>query len=316
MVFCTDSIRKKHPDQSPMADDLERTQERLDNIRGVEPLLGALRTISLGSWQAALKRKMIVTRYREHIAGLLPSLAPHLLTNRLVQGRKTDTSSSSVIALVIGSERGLCGRFNAAIAEFTDQYVARQELNGVRVELWALGSRVVRILERRQRRISWSSALSATLPPPYHLAFDLVRYWLSAFKRGNLGSVDVLYNVHLNAGRYTPSVVRLFPLQIELVGQTWSGEPWPPPIIETEPRGLVARIIEQLLASVLYESLLNSSVAEHSARYQLMEEAEANVKRLSSELTVEVQMARRNLITQEMQELAAGAGMIKSRWIS
>jgi F0F1-type ATP synthase gamma subunit len=75
----------------------------------------------------------------------------------------------------------------------------------------------------------------------------------------------------------------------------------------------VARIIDQLLASVLYESLLNSSVAEHSARYQWMEEAEANIKRLIAELTVEVLMARRNLITQEMQELSAGAGMIKSR---
>jgi len=64
---------------------------------------------------------------------------------------------------------------------------------------------------------------------------------------------------------------------------------------------------------VLYESLLNSSVAEHSARYQLMEEAEANIKRLSAELTMDVQMARRHLITQEIQELAVGAGMIKSR---
>ena len=75
----------------------------------------------------------------------------------------------------------------------------------------------------------------------------------------------------------------------------------------------MARIIDQLLASVLYESLLNSFVAENSARYQWMEEAEANIKRLIAELTVEVQMARRNLITQEMQELSAGAGMIKSR---
>ena len=295
-----------------MTDDLERTQARLDNIRGVEPLLGALRTISLGSWQAAAKRKTIVTRYRELLTGLLPSLPPYILTNRLIQGKNIATSSS-VVALVIGSERGLCGRFNAAITEFTDQYLARQELKGIRVELWALGSRLVRILERRQRPISWSGALSATSPPPYHLAFDLVSSWLSTYERGNLEAVDVLYNVYQSAGLYTPSVARLLPLQIELQRQDWTNEPWPPPIIETEPRGLVARIIEQSLASLLYESLLDSSIAEHSARYQLMDEAEANIERLSAELTVEVQMARRNLITQEMQELSAGAGMIKSQ---
>ena len=43
--------------------DLERAETRLDNIRTVEPILSALRTISLGSWQAALKRKDSVRRY-------------------------------------------------------------------------------------------------------------------------------------------------------------------------------------------------------------------------------------------------------------
>ncbi len=76
---------------------------------------------------------------------------------------------------------------------------------------------------------------------------------------------------------------------------------------------VLAIVIMIAAAFVLYESLLNSSVAEHSARYQWMEETEANIKRLIAELTVEVQMARRNLITQEIQELSAGAGMIKSR---
>jgi len=46
-----------------MVEDLERAQDRLDNIRTVEPLLGALRTISLGSWQAALEQRANARRY-------------------------------------------------------------------------------------------------------------------------------------------------------------------------------------------------------------------------------------------------------------
>ena len=61
-------------------------------------------------------------------------------------------------------------------------------------------------------------------------------------------------------------------------------------------------MVNMIAAFVLYESLLNSSITENSARYQLLEEAEASSKRLSVELIVEVQMARRNLITQEKQE--------------
>jgi F0F1-type ATP synthase gamma subunit len=57
--------------------------------------------------------------------------------------------------------------------------------------------------------------------------------------------------------------------------------------------------------------LLESVAAEHAARYQLMEAAIRNAERLIEELTIAVQTARRHAITREMQELAAGAGLIE-----
>jgi len=59
-----------------------------------------------------------------------------------------------------------------------------------------------------------------------------------------------------------------------------------------------------------YQTLINSAAAEHAARYQLMEEAGQNSDRLVEEMTEILQMYRRQSITQEMQELAAGAGLL------
>ena len=56
--------------------------------------------------------------------------------------------------------------------------------------------------------------------------------------------------------------------------------------------------------------MLDSTAAEHSARYQLMEGATQNSNRLIDELTLALQAARQQAITVEMQELAAGAGLI------
>ena len=295
-----------------MTEDLERAQNRLANIRGVDPLLGALRTISLGSWQAALKRKVAVTGYREHLMSLLPSLLPSLQPGKRVLGRKP-LSVSRIAVLVIGSERGLCGRFNKVVAEHTEQYLEKHKTNGIQVDLWALGSRVIRIFKRRQRTLAWSDVLSTTSLPSYRLTHDLTRHWLSSFEGGDLDAVDVLYNVYLSVGRYAPTVVRMIPPKIPPTVQPSLGEPWPPPIIETDPWSLITRIIEQAIAISIYECLLDSAVAEHSARYQLMEEAVSNTKRLIDELTMDVQISRRHQITQEMQELAAGAGLIGSQ---
>jgi F-type H+-transporting ATPase subunit gamma len=72
-------------------------------------------------------------------------------------------------------------------------------------------------------------------------------------------------------------------------------------------------VIAQWTATHLYELLLESATAEHSARYELMGAATQNTDRLIAELTLVIQTARQQAITQEMQELAAGAGMIGTR---
>jgi F-type H+-transporting ATPase subunit gamma len=81
-------------------------------------------------------------------------------------------------------------------------------------------------------------------------------------------------------------------------------------IIETDPLALYTRVVEQWASVQLYTLLLDSAAAEHAARYQLMEGAAQNAERLIEELTAELQAARRRAITQEMQELAAGAGLL------
>ncbi|MDY7039779.1 MAG: F0F1 ATP synthase subunit gamma, partial [Chloroflexota bacterium] len=60
----------------------------------------------------------------------------------------------------------------------------------------------------------------------------------------------------------------------------------------------------------LYTLLLESAAAEHSARFQLLEGATQNAKQIIAELTLAIQAARQQAITREMQELAAGAGLV------
>ncbi|MDY7041705.1 MAG: F0F1 ATP synthase subunit gamma, partial [Chloroflexota bacterium] len=122
-------------------DDVELAETRLDNIRAVKPILSALRTISLGSWQSALRRRDYVRRYEERLAAMLPVLVPHVqprsLRNPLtvLRSRHDESSPASarVTALVIGSERGLCGRFNQTVVERAERYLVEQEAAGAQI---------------------------------------------------------------------------------------------------------------------------------------------------------------------------------------
>jgi F-type H+-transporting ATPase subunit gamma len=307
---------------------IEEIRARLNNIRSVEPILGAMRTISLGSWQGALNRQARVRDFSRRLAALIPVLTPHL--DLRVRGRhkrgygaggpayrrglfhrgaaRPAASQASIAVLVIGSERGLCGAFNSTLIEYVRGVLDDDQARGTSFELAALGARAVRALERDGRDLAWSRALPMTMLPSSELAAELVQGWLARYERYELDAVEVIYNAYQSSTVYRSQVARLIPPPMPPL--TAESAPWPPSYVDTPPLTLYARLITLWATAEMYRILLDSAAAEHSARFQLMEGATQNSNRLVSELTLALQAARQHAITTEMQELAAGAGLV------
>lgn len=292
-------------------EDLERVQERLGNIRAVEPILGALRTISLGSWRAALRHLGGARRYSERLLGLLPLLLPALPAPPPARRQRPRAEPARNVVLVVGSERGLCGRFNEVVVELALEELAARPAETL--ELLALGSRAVRLLGQHGWRPAWSAPLSVTALPPPSLAFDLARRWLARYEAHEVDTVDVIYNHYRGPGLLAPQVARLIPPRLEVRREAEAA--WPPLIVETDPLRLYAQVVSQWAAVRFYSLLLESAAAEQSTRYQLMDGATRNAERLIEEMTMAVQAARRQAITRETQELAVGAGLVGRRGV-
>ncbi len=288
--------------------DIERVQARLSNIESVAPILGALRTISLGSWQLALRRREDVQRYGRRLLTLLPPILAQMPRPKRSRYRKRKSppeapSPATTVVLMIGSERGLCGRYNTVLANFTAQYVRQLQERGLTVNVHSLGKRGSRILTQQNIALTQSYALPATTLPPFTLAEELTKRHLSHREQ----PVDIIYSQYHNAVQSRPQVYHWLPPQLPPIEAAKSAEV----IIETEPRELYERILAQWAAVTLYGLLLEAAASEHAARFRLMESASQNAERLTEELMQELQSARRQAITREMQELAVGAGLLE-----
>jgi F-type H+-transporting ATPase subunit gamma len=292
-------------------EDSERALTRLETVRAVEPLVSAMRNISMGSWQRALRRRVEVQSHRERLHAVLHLVLPHLpRPGRLSE--KGVKQSDRIVLIIVGTERGLVGQFNRSLAQRTVQYHADGAARGLRTESWSLGTRLTRVLKRDSHPATIWHALPGGSLPPYPLALDLTRFLLAEYEAAQLSHADVLFQHQTSGGRHEPTMVRLIPPDLRPDRSAPRRETWPPPIIETDPLGLYARLVEQLTACTLYDCLVESAVAEHSARFQLMEEASQNATQLIEELTWSIQAARRQAITREMQELVVGAGLLGS----
>jgi F-type H+-transporting ATPase subunit gamma len=287
---------------------IEDIRDRLDNIRSVEPLLGAMRTISLGSWQAALRRKGRALSYADRLRDLMPALIPLLGGER--RSRGPEPVSPSALALVVGSERGLCGAYNTTLAEYVDGELARLAEAGMEVQLHVLGKRAARALERMGREASETRSLPVAALPSSDMASELTRSWLKQYEARAIDAVYVMYHQYLNSTAYEPVTLQLIPPPLPSYGE--GRQSWPPPYIDTAPVDLFVHVIVLWTATEMYRILLDAAASEHATRYRLMEGATQNANNLIDELTLALRAARQEAITAEMQELAVGAGLLGS----
>jgi len=285
--------------------DQEHIQARLQNIRAVEPILSAMRTISLGSWQGAINRQARLRPFSERLLALLPPILPYLARRRR---SKTGPAAGRIAVLVIGSERGLCGAFNLNLAAYAQTCLAQRRTQGVHIELETLGRRIKRILTRRGVEIIQARSLPTTSLPGRELATSLVDRWLVRYEAYQIDAVDIVYNAYRNSTLYEPTTVRLIPPTLPDIDV--QRQEWPSPYVDTDLLSLYTHIVRLWMSTEMYRILLDSAAAEHSARFRLMEGATQNCQRLIDELTLALQSARQQAITAEMQELAAGAGLI------
>lgn len=291
--------------------DTERTQARLENAQTVEPMLGALRTISLGTWQSATNRLQRLEGITEEFHQMLASLLPVL--SKVERGTKMAYSenvrSSRQVIVLAGTERGLCGKLDQDLIDFVKNNLPIAE-RVENCEVIVFGGRLSKAVDRQLIKPTHTYSASSTALPAFPKVFEVTRDWIRRVANNELFQVQVFYTQFHSAAHREPAVLQLLPYELQLETSRSSGG-WPPPIVETDPRQLFMRIYEQLTAIRLYEALLQTKASIHSARFQMMEDSTKNADRLIEDLTIMLQTERRQAITREMQELAIGAGLLQ-----
>ncbi len=296
-----------------MTQSIEQVRSRLANVEAIQPLLSALRTMSMGAWQVALKKIEHLEEYEKKYDRILFEVLPFI--NRDVKigasNAHTPNEFAESIFLVIGTERGLCGKFNIQLVEKTISHINNSGASSY--QIWALGSKLIREFERKGVKLSWEMALPGSGLVSYQQSYELTQSWLAKFENYNFNRLTIIFNQTNPREGFQLTTINLLPYEINrdnLNKNTEQKDNWPPVIIETDPAGIYQQIIQHFVAIRFYKTLLKSLAAEHSARYYLMEEANDNASEIVGELIQSINAERKRKITQEMQELAVGSGLL------
>ena len=308
-----------------MAEGKERAQARLENLQTIEPLLSSLRVLSLSTMQMAMNRQQMLDEYAARFNDVADLVSRITKRDEKVspQGEPLNyqKKQQEQVLAVIGSTRGIVGQYNKNLSRITKEYRARHPRENIRII--AFGKRIHPVLRQEGLNFSARESLSSGSVPDYDVAAELIREWDQGFEEGTLTRVSILsYQRVGEMNNYKAKVTELPPgkafkptkaIDKEDAEEDEEAEIWPVPIVEGDPELIFEKIESHITAIKFYRLILDSVAAENQFRFRLLEEAKENTSNLLEELSLEVQANRRKEITQQLQELLVGSGMLAQR---
>jgi F-type H+-transporting ATPase subunit gamma len=215
--------------------------------------------------------------------------------------------------LMLTSDRGFCGGFNASLLREAQGLRALLDGRGIEAVPFVAGRKGIAWHRFRQLKMAgeWSG-FSDT--PAQANASEITGVLLGAFgKPADEGGVDeiyVAYTEFVSMLTQRPVIRRLLPLEIE---ETTAEPPTGPvPVYEFEPspEAVLDALLPWYVESRIFHALLESAAAEIAARRRAMKSATDNANDLLDGLTREANKARQAEITQEISEIVGGANAL------
>ncbi len=285
-------------------------------IRNIRKITRTMELIATSRFKRALDRTTEAEAYTRKIAELAADLsaAATNISHPLLQKREQVKTS---LLLVIGSNRGLCGGYNAGILREANQRIRQLAAEGVTLVLEVSGKRPAAYF-RFQRVKADKTYTHFEDKPRFDEVEELANRYLAEFISGKVDRVEVVYVKYLSAARQTPVVEALLPLsgaapETRKRGSAEAAEKPKPVEYEflPEPKEILDQLLPESFKVRLFKCFLDAAVSEQIARRVTMKAATENADDMIKNLTREYNRARQAQITKEIAEVIGGAAALE-----
>ncbi len=289
-------------------------KRRIKSIRSTRKIMKAMELVAASKMRKAIGQTLASRPYAALIEEMSRELRTLVYSHRhpLLTGFGLDRAKKTLL-VVVASDRGLCGGFNAQIVK---QAVEFLKLRTEDVELVTIGRRAEQVV-RRSHRVASASFESIANVSSFARVKPMADYLLQAFLDQRVGKIFIAYTEFQSTLVQVPHVNQLLPVipEIELVVQptyiereALQGERI---LFEPSPDAVFEGLLPALIEMQIYQALLESSASEHSARMLAMKNAGDAAKDMLEDLTFALNQARQAGITQEISEISAGKAAIQ-----
>jgi|WetSurMetagenome_2_1015567.scaffolds.fasta_scaffold00055_25 F-type H+-transporting ATPase subunit gamma len=283
----------------PTPRDIKR---RIVSVKNTQKITKAMQMVASVKLRKARDRAVNARPYFDK----LTEMARHLIAG-IPQGNSPYLRSGdakNVRIVVVGSDKGLCGAFNANAVKKAMELV--RENRGKNITLTIVGKKPAEAFKRRHVVIA-DRYVDMMFSPKYPDAETVGLKLLSEFVSGSVDEIVAVYNEFRSPASHWITAERIFPL--------------PPPeeakgpkasyIFEPSPEETFDVLMPQYMVGRIWKIFLESNAAQQAASMTNMYAATKNAGKLIDSLTLYYNKVRQSIITKELLEVVSGAEALR-----
>ena len=282
--------------------------KRRKAIRNIRKITRTMELIATARFKKAMDRAVEAEAYTRKITELAADLSATVtdVSHPLLEKRE---QVKNALLLVICSNRGLCGGYNAGIQREANARIRHIREEGVNLHLELSGKRAITSY-RYQGVTAEKSYTHFEDKPRFEETEELANRYIVAYVAGKVDRVEVAYTKFYNAARQAPVLETLLPLSAAADPATKAEQPVEYEFLP-EPKQILEHLLPEAFKMRLFKCFLDAAVSEQIARRVTMKAATENADDMIKNITQRYNRARQAQITKEIAEVIGGAEALK-----
>ncbi|MDM8002320.1 MAG: ATP synthase F1 subunit gamma [Bacteroidota bacterium] len=287
---------------------LKAIRVRLSSVKSTRQITSAMKMVAAAKLRKAQDAIVQLRPYADKLneiqAGLSAALRDTEIENIFAERKK---GNGKVLLVVVTSNKGLCGAFNANVLRETRRIMSEKYGDLVKrgdLAVITVGKKANDSLRKLKCNIiADHSDLYSGLT--FERVSSLADRLMQLYVTKEYDTIEIVYNQFRNAAVQNLTDEVYLPVSMTVPGGTASAPA--DYIYEPDQVSIVSELIPKTLRIKLYRALLDSFAAEHGARMTAMHQATDNASDLIRELTLQYNKARQASITNQLLEVVSGA---------
>ncbi len=282
---------------------LKDIKRRIGTVENTQQITSAMRMVSAAKLRRAQNAILAARPYAQKMYATLGEIGRRQTDaeHPLLQAHESQTVLEVV---VVSSDRGLCGAFNANAMKMAERVIAERGPAFDKIVISTVGRKSAEYFRKRREVVrSWTGLANIGFAD----AVEIATHLSDRYQAGEIDHAVIIYNEFVSAMTQRSSFDQLLPLSAEdQIAE--AGEATAMPFeIEPDATALLNVLVPQALEFSIYRALLENQAGEHAARMTAMESATRNTEDLIKSLTLKYNRARQAAITKELVEIVSGA---------